>query len=308
MRTKISILPVFLFAFLLQSCYSELWVEEEVIVTDTPFRAAQVLETYDLWYVDVHATRGNGEVPFLQNAFTLSFDRGALLANNNLVGIGKTGAGLGIQVGWYEAPGGILEIDHDIDGYWDLDVYVLGGGSVELYDPRSDTSYFLRGYQQGNFDYDQLFYDNIHYFLQEYTAWEKVYTSETGALNDFDQEHYLQFPAGFDADEFRSSTDVPGTPLGGILWDYQGRYTVYNVPGDPSLKTLTLDYDFMGNDYFELYVIDDGTIELYHPDSGTVYEFAGRGFRQFLKEGADTGRKRRAIQLPDMDVERKRPH
>ena len=100
---------------------------------------------------------------------------------------------------------------------------------------------------------------------------------------------------------------MPGSPLGGILWDYQGQYTVYNVPGDPSLKTLTLDYDFMGNDYFELYVVDDGTIELYHPGSGTVYEFAGRGFLQFLKEGADTGRKRRAMQLPDMDVQRIRP-
>jgi len=51
------------------------------------------LQSYDLWYVDINETRGNGEVPFLQRAFTLSFINGALYANNNIVGIGKTGDG-----------------------------------------------------------------------------------------------------------------------------------------------------------------------------------------------------------------------
>ena len=41
--------------------------------------------------------------PFLQRAFTISFDRGTLYANNNIVGIGKTGGGLGIDVGYYDA-------------------------------------------------------------------------------------------------------------------------------------------------------------------------------------------------------------
>ncbi|MDC6353020.1 MULTISPECIES: nicotinic acid mononucleotide adenyltransferase [unclassified Robiginitalea] len=307
MRTKITILPLLLLTFLLHSCYTELWVEEPAPVADVPVSARQVLEAYDLWYVDIHATRGSGEVPFLQHAFTVSFDRGALLANNNLVGIGKTGNGLGIQVGWYDTAGGIVAIDHDIDGLWDLDVYVLGNARVELYDPQTDTSYFLHGYQRGQFDYDGLFYDNIHYFLQEYSAWEKTFASDAGALNDFDREHFLSFPALGNRDEFRSSEDLPGTPIQALVWDYQGRYTVYNVPGDPSLKTLTLDYEFMGNDYFELYVIDDGTIELYHPDSGTLYEFSGRGYRQFLKDAGTDLRKRRAETLPDMHVSRKRP-
>ena len=46
------------------------------------------------------------------------------------------------------------------------------------------------------FDYDFVFYDNIHYFLQEYEAWEKTFTSEIGAINEFDNENYLQFLAG----------------------------------------------------------------------------------------------------------------
>jgi len=63
-------------------------------------------------------------------------------------------------------------------------------------DPYNDTSYFLDGYQRSSFNYDYVFYDNIHYFLQEYEAWEKIYTSNTGALNEFDNENYLQFLSG----------------------------------------------------------------------------------------------------------------
>ena len=50
------------------------------------------------------------------------------------------------------------------------------------------------------------------------------------------------------------------------------------------LKTLTLDYDYFDNEYFELSVINDARIELYHPSSETVYEFTGRGYIQYLKE------------------------
>ncbi len=58
-----------------------------------------------------------------------------------------------------------------------------------------------------------------------------------------------------------------------LVWDYTGVYGVGNITGDAKLKTLTLDYDFFDNEHFELSVIDDGTIELYHPTSETVYEF-----------------------------------
>ena len=55
-----------------------------------------------------------------------------------------------------------------------------------------------------------------------------------------------------------------GTATGALQWDFVGDYQVYDVENDETLKTLTLDYDFLGNDYFELYVINDSTIELYH--------------------------------------------
>lgn len=293
---------------LTSSCYTEVILDDDFITTSA-FNTARVLESYDLWYVDIHATNGNGEVPFIQRAFTLTFRNGTLYANNNIVGIGKTGNGLGIDVGYYNTYQGAVEIDHDIDGLWLLEVFAVDGRTIELYEPRSDTSYYLTGYQRSTFDYDRVFYENIHFFLQEYVAWEKTFTSEEGAINEFDEENFLQFLPDGNGDLFRSSVDAPGTAIENLVWDYEGIYTVYDVPGDETLKTLTLDYDFLGDDYFELYVLNDATIELYHPDSGTIYEFGGRAYVQYLKSstGKNTQtRKRIKRTLPKMQVKRQR--
>lgn len=287
---------------LLGSCYSEAILEDPYI-EESAFNTDLALNAYDLWYVDINATKGNGEVPFLQRAFTISFNNGNLYANNNMVGIGKTGNGVGIDVGYYNTLPGLVEIDHDIDGQWQLEVYEVNGNTIELYDARSDTSYYLNGYQVGTFDYNFVFYDNINYFLQEYDAWEKSYTSQVGEINDFDQENFLQFLPTF----FRSSVDVVGTPIGALQWDFEGNYQVYDIENDETLKTLTLAYDFLGNDYFELYVINDSTIELYHPASETVYEFRGKGYQQYLKSGkGQVGKKRQKTSNPIMKVRRSR--
>jgi len=288
------------------SCYTEVIPEDDFIV-ESSYNTDAVLQSFALWYVDINETRGNGEVPFLQRAFTITFDRGTLYANNNIVGIGKTGGGLGIDVGFYDALPGAVEIDHDLDGRWLLEIHAVNNHTLELYDASSDTSYLIRGYQRSNFDYDMVFYNNIQYFLQEYEAWEKVFTSEQGTINEFDDENYLHFLSGTRGEFFRSSTDENGIPLNEVLWDYEGDYRVFDVANDKTLKTLTLDYDFLDNDYFELYVINDGTIELYHPDSGTVYEFKGRGYIAYLKgDDAAVARKRQKTSLPVMNVIKKR--
>ncbi len=301
MKIKLHFTILFL-GILMTSCYVPPIVEDGFI-EEPIFNTDQVLQSYDLWYVDINATRGNGEVPFLQRAFTISFNRGVVYANNNIVGIGKTGNGFGIDVGAYGTLDGTVEINHDIDGRWLLDVLAVNNNTIELRDPRSGTSYFLNGYHTGNFDYDMVFYDNINYFLQEYVAWEKTFTSEMGALNDFDNENFLQFNPTF----FRSSIDASGTSIGNVRWDFEGDYQVYDIENDETLKTLTLAYDGMGNDYFELYVINDSTIELYHPASKTVYEFKGRGYQQFLKSGkTGQGKKRVKTVNPTMNVKRSR--
>ena len=245
----------------------------------------QVLGSYDLWYVDINQTLGNGETPFLQIAFTLSFRNGGLFANNNLVGFGPNGQGngFGIDVGEYDAYDMILDVYHDVDGYQSFDVYQVDNNTIELYNPFNDTSYFLKGYQKSQFDYDFVFYDNIHYFLQEYKAWEKTYVSQTGALNDFDNENYLQFLAGGNDSEFRSSRDVNIADPINIFWDYTGVYNVGNISGNTHLKTLTLDYDYFDNEFFELSVINDQKIKLFHAYSGTTYEFTGRGYIQYMR-------------------------
>lgn len=301
MKTKL-LFGFLLVGTLLTSCYTEAIIEDELI-EEPAFVTDQVLQSYDLWYVDINATTGNGEVPFLQRAFTLSFVGGTIYANNNIVGIGKTGNGFGIDVGAYGTFSGTVEIDHDVDGLWSLDVFTINGNTIELRDPSSNTSYYLKGYQTSTFDYDMVFYDNINYFLQEYDAWEKSFTSEEGALNDFDDENFLQFLP----DSFRSSIDGVGTSINNVQWDFEGGYQIYDVENDETLKTLTLAYDFMGNDYFELYVINDSTIELYRPDSETVYEFKGKGYQQYLKSGkSPVAKKRTKTSNPTMKVKRSR--
>jgi hypothetical protein len=276
-----------LLATLLTSCYSEVIIEEPIEPAPS-ISLNQLLNSYELWYVDVNQTVGYGETPFLQIAFTVSFRGGTLYANNNLVGIGSQGNGFGIPVGDYDAYDMILDVYHDIDGYQTFDVYQINNNTIELYNPFNDTSYFLKGYQRSNFDYDFVFYDNIHYFLQEYGAWEKTYTSEMGVLNEFDNENYLQFLAGGNDSEFRSSQDIDVYDINNIYWDYTGIYGVANVTNNMYLKTLTLDYDYFDNEYFELSVINDGKIELYHPASGTIYEFSGRGYIQYMRSSGET--------------------
>ena len=281
MKTIKLLLSFALATTLFTSCYTEVIVDDYI---DEPVISLnQLLGSYELWYVDINQTIGYGTTPFLQKAFTLSFRNGTMFANNNLVGIGSSGNGFGIAVADYNTYDMILDVDHDIDGFETFDVYQINSNTIELYNPNNDTSYFLKGYQRSVFDYDFVFYDNIHYFLQEYQAWEKTYTSQFGAINEFDNENFLQFLAGGNDSEFRSSQDFSGTSISNIFWDYTGLYGVGNISNNMYLKTLTLDYDYFSNEYFELSVINDGKIELYHPTSQTVYEFVGRGYIQYLK-------------------------
>ncbi len=280
MKTIKLLLSFALMATLFTSCYTEVIVEDDIV--DQGITLNQLINSYELWYVDINATKGYGETPFLQKAFTISFRNGVVYANNNIVGLGNSGNGFGVNIGRYDAYDMILDVTHIIDGFETFDVYQIDDDTIELYNPNNDTSYFLEGYQRNNFDYDFVFYDNIHYFLQEYEAWEKTYTSNYGAINEFDNENYLQFLPGGNDSTFRSSQDE-NTSVNNLYWDYTGVYTVGDIVQDDYLKTLTLDYDFFDNEYFELSVINDEKIELFHPSSETVYEFKGRGYIQYLK-------------------------
>jgi hypothetical protein len=246
----------------------------------------EVLASNELWYVDLNNTQGNPDLPFMTQAFTLSFDFGTLYANNNLVGVGNAGAGLGIDVGTYHTINNQLAIDHDIDGLHNFEVRVWEFDRLELKDLYTNTSYFLDGYNRNTFDYDQLFYDNIQYFLQEYQAWEKVHTSQLGVVNYFDQENYLRFFQENNTPIFESSRDINGLNISNLFWDFSGVYIVQDQTPGSINKQLTLGYDFIGNDFFDLYIVNDHTIELYHIESGSTYRFKGRGFIQ-LKNSSD---------------------
>ncbi|MDO9276655.1 MAG: hypothetical protein Q7T92_14060 [Lutibacter sp.] len=251
---------------------------------DEPYYASleEVITANDLWYIDYNNTAGTGDVPFLSKAFTISFINGKVFANNNLVGIGTVGNGYGIQIGFYDTFDGRLKIDHNLDGFYNFEVIQLSVDNIKLRDNYNNVTYNLVGYNKSTFDFDQVFYDNIEYFLQEYQAWEKTYTSDAGTINEFDNENFLQFTPE-NLTTFYSSQDNVGTTIGNLYWDYVGSYTVANVLGYDNLKILTLDYDSSGNEKFELTVINDAKISLYHIASGTTYEFSGRGYIQYLK-------------------------
>lgn len=281
MKTLKLIFGFALMASMFTSCYTEVIVEDD-IVDDVPVVSLhQLLSSYELWYVNIERTTGNGNIPFLQKAFTVSFRNGTLYANNNLVGIGNQGGGFGIDVGYYDTFSSQVDISHDLDGRYTFEVIQLNNNEIELYYRPGNISYILEGYQRNTFDYNAVFYDNIHYFLQEYVAWEKTYTSQQGDVNDFDYEQFVQFLPGGGDGNFRSSQDPNGTNVNNLYWDYTGIYNVDDVPGDRYLKYLTLDYDFLGNEYFELSVLDDKTIELFHDASGTIYQFSGIGYIQY---------------------------
>ncbi len=268
---------LFLTITLFSSC---IITTDDLYVYDDTISLEHLVTSHDLWYVDYNKTTGNSDVPFLSKAFTISFLDGHLYANNNLVGLEAIGNGYGLLIGYYETYNGVLEIEHNLDGFIDLEVQQLSNDEIRIRDTYTNTSYYLIGYQRNNFDFDLVFYDNIEYFLQEYAAWEKTYTSQEGALNEFDNENFLQFtPEQYNT--FRSSQDEFGTDIGYINWDYVGGYEVFDVEGYDDLKILTLDYESSDNEEFELSVVNDGEVSLFHVDSETTYEFIGRNNIQF---------------------------
>lgn len=253
-------------------------------VVDNSISLEELVSQYDLWYVDYHKTEGNNNIPFISRAFTLSFLNGTMYANNNIVDIGKTGNGLGIRAGNYDTRRGVLEVNHIKNGYYNFDIVQISSNEIRL--DYNGVSYYLVGYQRNDFDYDKLFYDNIEYFLQEYIAWERAELKD-GQQNVFDEERFLQFTPK-NTTTFYSSKSAFGTNVANINWEFIGSYTVYNISGTNTLKGLTLNYENGDTETFELSVINDEAIRLYHQRSQTTYTFVGKGFVQYLKGGTQT--------------------
>jgi hypothetical protein len=272
---------------LFNSCDSDIYVNDY----NNQLSGGEILESHDLWYIDFNRTVGMGEVPFLSKAFTISFRNGRMIANNNLVGLGYTGNGLGIAIGHYDYnyQSNYINSYHVLDGYYEFEVIPISNNSIKIYIPTINTVYFLKGYDSYSFDYNQVFYDNVHYFLQEYQAWEKVATFG-GNANVFDDENYLTFIPDATGDYFKSSQDSFGTNIAYIYWDYIGNYEIYNTSTTTS-KDLRLIYDIGANEEFDLSIPDDAHIELYHIASGTTYRFKGVGFIQYMRQEATRTKK-----------------
>ncbi len=288
-------------AFTFTSCVVD---NNPIFFEDDAISLNQLLQAKDLWYIDYNATQGSGDTRFLSLAFTLSFNNGNVFANNNLVDIGLIGNGLGDQIGYYNTNGNIVEIEHDLDGFIDLEVIQVSDNRIKLRDHFENVTYTLIGYNTNAFDYDQVFYDNIEYFLQEFVTWKKVDVIG-GVENEFDNENFLAFIPE-DRNSFQSSQDNLGTTIAELLWDFTGEYEVFDVQGQDDIKVLTLDYDLYGNEEFELSVSgNDRIVSLYHYNSDTEYVFNGREQLIFKNNGNKIGRKRFKV---NRKVKTKRQH
>ncbi len=276
-----------LFLIVIATNLSSCVIEEHHDLADNvnQISLGQLIQSYDLWYVDFGSTSGTGDIPFLSRAFTLSFmNDGHVYANNNIAGIGVTGNGFGIDIGTFAVfnRNGILEVNHIIDGTVPLEVRQLSLNEIELYSRSENVKYILIGYQKSEFDYDRLFYENITYFLQEYEAWSKSY-QEASLPSPFNFENILNFYAGSNADIFRTSEDTPNTPIANILWNYSGTYSVLNTSAQ-DVKRLELSYTSVsGFEKFELTILNDQKIRLQNLFTNNVYEFEGRGYIQYLR-------------------------
>ena len=284
MKAKYLYLVSLLSVFLFSSCTVENYYDDPNYLGPNGISLPQLMEGYDLWYIDYNATTGSGDVPFLSRAFTVSFTNGTLYANNNLAGFGVTGNGLGIPVGYYNYASNSIVVNHNVYGTYQLAVTQVSANEIRVYNAYENVSYTLLGYQRNQFDYDFVFFDNLTYFLQEYTVWEKVFTSNAGAVNPFDQENYLRFLPNNQM--FQSSIDVDIGNVANIIWDFQGNYNVQNLNNNNTVKRLNMVYTNGEVEQFNLSVLNDSRIRLFHLASGTTYDFQGVGFIQYLRTQA----------------------
>lgn len=276
---KITLILFAIFSLLITSCTTN-----DDYYNNVPQDISYVVHDFDLWEVDHTQTTGTGAVPFLDRAITVSFFNGVLYANNNFSGFGYTGNGYGIDVGYYGLSFNTVSVRHDIYGNFNFEIYYVSQNTIQLYDRYNNIRYTLNGYNKAYYNYDYVFYNNIDYFLQEFEAWRKVYTSQVGIPNAFDNENILRFDT--QGNIFMSSLDAPNVSIGNIYWDYQGVYDIFNT-NNLTAKILRLDYGIDGIEEFYLTVINDNRIRLEHT-SGTIYEFEGTGYIQFLRPGYKT--------------------
>ncbi len=268
-------------SLVLSSCR---WEYRDDSLDDNAIGLTDLLQSYDLWYVDIDQATGPGDVGFVSRAFTMSFmPNHEVYANNNMAGFGYSGDGYGISIGTYRVyeRDGIVSITDDIAGTYDFEVAQIDQYTISLTNRAENVTYILIGYQQSEFDYDGVFYDNVVYFLQEYEAWTKYYADLVSPSEPFVSENHLQFYVSGNRNSFASSESAINVPVTQIYWDYTGDYEVLNTSNE-NRKELRLYYDINNDrEEFILKIIDDQHIRLKNILTGNIYKLEGRGYIQY---------------------------
>ena len=243
-----------------------------------------LVQSYELWFIDIERTEGPGNISFMSKAFTISFmPNYEVYANNNIVGLGINGNGYGINTGTYQIfdSGQTISINDDLDGIYDFEVVQISQNEIKLISRSENVSYYLTGYEKVEFDFDALFYDNITYFLQEYEAWIKTFDDIVSPSEPFVNENHLTFYVEGNDNIFESSESPVNIPIGQIFWDYTGTYEVLHTRQN-NRKELFLYYDMDNSqEKFLLTIIDDQHIRLQNTVTDNIYEFEGHGYIQY---------------------------
>lgn len=242
-----------------------------IVVNQRPVResTSQKVFSQDLWILQ----ESNGAVvPFIDRAFTISMSGGDLYANNNIFRLGAIGDGYGDRIGSVSFYKDLLELNHQQEGLFAFYVDRINVNTIRLTEIDTGVFYVFTGYRLNHFNFDQLFFENLEFLLQEFQAWENTQTLN-GVSNRFDQENYIQFqPNGV----FRTSIDPNGLSIDRVLWKYTGTYQVETIPNNLEQKRLFLSYADGSRESFLIKVNQDYEVSLCHDQSRTDYVFTGR--------------------------------
>lgn len=237
----------------------------------------ELLGSYDLWYVEPDQYTSDFELG--QEAITFSFVENQLYANKNLIGFDPELIGNEESTYTVEQTGNNASITIDDTSFT---VFGVSGNSLKLvnsYD--NSTAFYITGYAANDFPLDDIFYERMAHFFNEYKFWQKTATENPDDNEgNFATLNYIEFS---EVRNFRSSEDTEDLTYDQINWQYQGSYrlTTENSEEEPISNELIFIYhtdeneEEIANDTLKVNVLNENRIQLSEPDLNIHYTFEG---------------------------------
>lgn len=237
----------------------------------------KTLTAYDLWLVEPN--QANGEISFIQDAVTFSFDGDQITGKYNLVNYDPNTEG--DAVGNYTIEE-LSKTDVRLTANnIEFKVFGTAKNGIKLVDAASGEKFYLTGFQKNDFPIDHVLYIKLPHLFEEYKVWKKE-SSEipAGADSDFMSTNFLKFET---VRQFKSSPNQSTTPIDEINYIAEGSYGVKQVEANETQGTTFHDQVILSysseservNDTLDVYNLTDTGFELIEPRIQAVYTFKG---------------------------------